>query len=95
MPEPLARGDRFVPAPAVRSRALDDELVLLDLDAGTYYSLNRTGALVWAALERGEDLGQVDQALTAWPVDDDTRWEMLTSVVRNLVDQGLLHLASG
>lgn len=95
MPESLARGDRFVPAPAVRSRELDDELVLLDLDAGTYYSLNRSGAEVWAALARGADLGEVDRGLSAWPVEGHARWEMLTGIVRNLVEQGLLHRAPG
>jgi hypothetical protein len=41
------RRDRFVPAPAVRSRALDDELVLLDLAARTYWGIRYADGLTY------------------------------------------------
>jgi hypothetical protein len=37
----------------VRSVSTKDGLVILDVNTGKYYSLNRTGAVIWTGLERG------------------------------------------
>ena len=43
--------------PAERVVAQEDggELFLLHLDTGHYYTLNRTGLVIWQALEAGDD----------------------------------------
>ena len=46
-------------------RELEQELVLLDLRSSTYMSLNRTGAILWEALEEA----CTPEALTAVLVD--------------------------
>src|SRR4051812_45828392 len=40
-------------SPAVVSRAVADETVIVDLDTETYFGLNRVGSAVWAGLEEG------------------------------------------
>jgi hypothetical protein len=44
---------RYKPnAPKIAYDTFDDEVVLINLESGNYYSLNRTAARVWAAVER-------------------------------------------
>ncbi len=47
----------------VHARQFQDELVVLDLVAGEYFSLDALGARVWGELSRGRTLGQVVDAL--------------------------------
>ena len=83
--------DRFEVSPSVRTRALDDELVLLDLRGGEYFSLNATGAEVWHALERGLDLGEIEQDVAVrWPVTSEERRALIRAVVEELVNRGLV-----
>jgi hypothetical protein len=40
--------------PAVIHQAIDNELVIINLDRGLYYSLDSTGARIWAELAAGQ-----------------------------------------
>jgi hypothetical protein len=92
MPGPDSRRDEvLVIRPTVTSRQLDDELVLLDLKGGEYYTLNRSGAAVWRGIERGLDLGRIDAEVVAtWPVSPEQRWRMILEVVDDLLARGLV-----
>ena len=46
-------------------RELDDGGALFDLDSGTYYELNRTGALIWDLLEAPRRLDDLVAATRA------------------------------
>jgi hypothetical protein len=45
-------------APAVISEPMDEELVVINLNSGCYYSLNKTAAQLWIYLEYGSSLNQ-------------------------------------
>jgi pyrroloquinoline quinone biosynthesis protein D len=92
MAEPGLRRDTLLQVrPSVTSRQLDDELILLDLVGGEYFSLNPSGAAVWRCLERGLDLGAVDaEVAETWPVSADERWSMITGIAAELVARGLV-----
>jgi hypothetical protein len=49
----------------VLSRRVGDDVVLLELDAGTYHSLNETGARVWEVLQRGGSIDTIVAAIAA------------------------------
>ncbi len=49
--------------PRVRSVIDDDGAVLLDVQNGTYYSLNGLGVEVWRRLEDGMTLVQIEHAI--------------------------------
>jgi len=49
----------------VVARPLREEMVLLDLDSGIYYSLNSLGALIWSHLVRGATPAAIIAAITA------------------------------
>jgi len=40
-------------------RIINSEAVILNLDNGIYYSLNKTGALIWQLIEKGNDLEEI------------------------------------
>ena len=92
MPEPeLSRDTRLTISPSVTSRQLDDELILLDLRGGEYFSLNRSGAAVWQALADGHDLAQIDDEVAGqWPVPPEERWQMISAIVTELLKRGLV-----
>ncbi|MEO8201773.1 MAG: PqqD family protein [Gemmatimonadota bacterium] len=88
---PLEKTARFVVSLSVRARQLDDELVLLDLRQGEYFSLNASGAAVWNGLERGLDLAAIDEELAGrWPVEAPARWNMLEDLVGDFLARGLV-----
>lgn len=87
----LAPPDTFAPSPRVRCREIGGEAVLLDLDRGTYFSLNETGTAAWAGLVAGRTLGEVHAELLArFDVEEEILWRDLEALVGDLLDQGLL-----
>jgi hypothetical protein len=54
--------DRFqIKSPQVIHETVDGEVVIVNLESGTYYSLTGSGERIWAAIARGES---VDDMLT-------------------------------
>ncbi len=47
----------------VTYRIINKEVVILHLQRGFYYSLNKTGSLVWELIKKGEDLEHVHEIL--------------------------------
>jgi hypothetical protein len=50
----LTSARSFAPNEDVVARTVGDDVILLDLEAGTYYSLNAVGATVWQGIADGE-----------------------------------------
>ena len=48
-----------ISAPKITSQTIDGEVVIINLDSGYYYSLDKAGACVWNALESGDPLGSI------------------------------------
>ncbi len=48
---------------AVLAQPLGEEMVLLQLDTGTYFGLDAMGALVWHHVQRGQSLRAIHQLL--------------------------------
>jgi len=61
---------------------------LVHLDSGRFFGLNRTGLIVWKALERGDD--PLAAVATRWPaVDATTRRRDVDALVASLLRAGL------
>lgn len=50
--------------PRVLCRAVEDEAVLLDLDAGQYYGLNVVGFRIWSLLIEGHGVASICEAIS-------------------------------
>jgi Coenzyme PQQ synthesis protein D (PqqD) len=75
----------YVIAPKVLGRELDGEMVLLDSDGGTYFSLNETGAAIWRELARGSAEEEVCRSVAEeFP---DVSEQRVASDVRELIGQ--------
>lgn len=77
----------------VRSVIDDDGAVLLDVQKGTYFSLNNVGVEVWRRIERGHSLSQIEQGIAedfAAPFDVVSR--DVRQFVRALEEKALLHV---
>lgn len=82
-------------SPSVRTRELDDELVVLDLNQGEYYSLNPAGAQIWKALEAGQGLDWIrDEVVSRWPIPPEEGMAMVTMVLHDLLQRGLIERTS-
>jgi hypothetical protein len=72
-------------------REIDDEIVALDLENSTYLSINRTGRLIWPALERGATRDELVEALTStYGVDRERAAADLDVFLAQLRERGLL-----
>ena len=45
--------------PQVICETFDDEVVLVNLDNGHYYSIDKVGADIWAFIESGDAIGDI------------------------------------
>lgn len=82
---------RFRRSPAARTARSGEDLVVLHLERGTYYSLNPTGAFVWDRLGDGATLGALRDALVeAFDVEAETAWRDLVELVGELETEGLV-----
>ena len=81
-------GTRFQVAQDVQARAFHEELVLLDLSRGEYFSLDAVGAKVWEGLRNGQSVGDVVTFVAAAYDTDVARVE---ADVKRLVDELVAH----
>ncbi|MGD8429656.1 MAG: PqqD family protein [Ectothiorhodospiraceae bacterium] len=88
--------DRVKPSPQVVDTELgDNEVALLDLDSKTYFSLNPTGARIWAGIKRGQELGEIRDALQGeFQVEAERAERGVCSLVEELLQQELVTLES-
>ena len=83
--------ETFTISPSVRTRELDDELIVLDLGQGEYYSLNPSGAQIWKALEAGRGMNWIRaEVVTRWPIPLEEGMAMASMVLQDLLKRGLI-----
>lgn len=86
-----------VNAPAVVSEAIDDEVIIIDLESGTYYTLGGSGPIAWEALEVGAALGELVAYVAARCADADEAKVALTieEFLANVLEEGLVAPVEG
>lgn len=79
-------------APSVLCRELDGELVLLNLDQGTYFSLNPVGTRIWQLIRQFDGRVQpvMDSLLQEYDVAKEQCRQDLVAWVQTLCDHRLL-----
>ena len=81
----------FIIAPGVQARQVGEELVMLDLETGTYFGLDSGGRRFWYLLENGESLSQICGTMVE---EFDTTLEVLErdilALARDLIDKKLI-----
>jgi hypothetical protein len=70
---------------------VDGELVLLELETGSYYGLNEVGALIFQALEQKAELAQViDELALRYEVPPDRIEADCANLIDGLLQAGLV-----
>lgn len=72
----------IVSKPEIIREQFDEEVVIVDLDTGSYYSLSGVGGEVWNAIENGASAAGIIQQLTA--TYDASAMEIETAITRLL-----------
>jgi uncharacterized secreted protein with C-terminal beta-propeller domain len=77
--------------PNVTFQRLGDELVVVNLESDTIYTLNETAAIVWEMLQNGSDVDDIRARLsTDYNVAHETVYQELMQALTKLRDFGLV-----
>lgn len=81
--------------PTVIGADVADEAILLDVDSGYFFQLNRTGARIWAFVEQPGTMGALcDHMAASYKVDVEDCRRDVTEFVAGLIDRGVLKAAN-
>ena len=90
---PEVAGDRLVLTknPAVHWTVLEDEAVLLNLDNGVYYTLNRVGTVLWECFTGHQSFDRIlDDMCERFEVANEQARADLEALVTRLHQEGLI-----
>ncbi len=77
--------------PTVHARQFDDEVIVLDLEAGTYFSLDSVGSVIWGELAAGRCLEEAaSQVVARFEVDEERALRDAVELANELLALGLL-----
>jgi hypothetical protein len=80
---------------AVVGADVADDAILLDIDSGYFFQLNRTAAKIWAFVEVPQTLGALTEHMAAsYKVDAEICRSDVTEFVADLIERGMLEIAA-
>jgi len=84
-------GTRLSVPPQVMSRRVGDETVLLDLESGLYFGVDRVGQRIWELAGNGKTVGEIVDAIVGeFEVDRSQAEADVLDFAETLVERGLL-----
>lgn len=73
-------------------RDVDEEMIVLHLPTGKYYTFNNTGHLVWQQLAEGKDTSEItSQIMNKYEVDEKAATKDLTTFINGLKEHNLIN----
>lgn len=83
-------------SPAVISEPMEDETVVINLDNGCYYNLNKTAAQVWNFLYQGYSLNKIaSHASRFYPGETESIRSDFNIFIKRLIDEELIREIEG
>ena len=77
----------------VRYKEMDAKSVLLDLNSGSYYTLNELGNFIWGMLDGKRNAAQITEAvINSYEVDRDGASKDVGALIHRLKEEGLVRL---
>jgi len=72
-------------------RDVDEEMIVLHLPTGKYYTFNNTGHLAWQQLAEGKDTSEITfQIMEKYEIDKETATKDLQAFISGLVEHKLI-----
>ena len=91
MTSPTTTGTGLNLKPDVVARSAGDEMILLDLETGVYFTLNPVGAAIWKCLESGlEGAAILAAVVEQFEVDEQTAKSDIHEYISDLISEGLV-----
>jgi hypothetical protein len=88
--------DRYASAPEVAGEVIGGEAIVINLETGIYYSLDRAGASIWELLTSGYDAAETAEMLaSAYGVPVERARDDTVGLAEELVREGLLLVRTG
>ena len=82
----------FKPTQNVAWRDVNDEVVILDLKSGEYYTLNSVGQFIWKSAMQDMPLTDIQQAIVdEFDVAPERAEKDLHEFVAAMIQEGMLH----
>jgi hypothetical protein len=83
--------DRLAVHPSVISRELSGETVLLHLESGVYYGLDRVATRIWQLLQQGRTIaGVCETMLEEFDVEHDVVQQDVARLIGELRERGIV-----
>jgi hypothetical protein len=77
--------------PQITHETIDGETVILNLDTGSYYSIDKAGALIWSLIDAGASIRQIVEFVSRSYSDDHKEIEAgVYALVEKLEQEGLI-----
>ena len=78
-------------SPEVIAETFDNEVMIVNLDNGNYYSLDKVGALIWCCIEQGKTISEVKKFIVRQFNGEPLELEQLTvQFIVELMQENLL-----
>jgi hypothetical protein len=75
---------------------IEGEVILIDLDTGTYYSLRESGAVVWQGIQDGAETAHIVDTLTSsYEGSADEIGSAVADLLEELTQEGLIEPVDG
>ena len=72
---------------------MDGETVMMDIENGKYYSLGKTGSVIWDLLEQPRSLNSICEVLSSrFAVSPETCEADVSAFLKQMLDQNLISL---
>lgn len=82
------------PKQDIVARSVGDEMVLLDLETGTYFTLNGVGAFIWRQIEEQCDVDAIaTRMVNEYEVDLHQARNDASTLLSTMLDQGIVELS--
>ncbi len=77
----------------VHYREIDLKSVLLDIDSGEYYSLNRVGTFIWSLINGKRDVSHiVDEVTGKFDISMEQAGPDVKGLIEKLISEGLVEV---
>jgi hypothetical protein len=88
----IALDTTFITSENIAWRNVNDEVVILNLKSGEYYTLNDVGQFVWLAVADKRNMEEIRQKVVdTFDVSPEKASEDIESFISRMLDEGLLH----
>jgi hypothetical protein len=86
----LSREARFSVPESIRTRTVEDRLIILNLKGGKYFTLNESGRRIWELVAEAKSFGEIVEAMQAeYDADASTVASDVEQILAELISEGV------